>query len=258
MSGGTLVVSRGVLLFEHFEERFKQLGFKNVTFTNEDKDALNFRINEIKPSLLIVSSGFYDGGTPYMMGGLHKIFPNLNIAVVALHDYPLSLAPWFIFHGVKSFLNMWEGYKEFHRGLQIVREGGEYISPIVKEIIEAYPEWPDVKSKITKRQYECLVMLCCGLEMKSIGNSLHIHERTVYHFLEFLYSTFHVSTREEMVALAWDLELITKKDVRFYDHKRDKENIPEWAKIQIKVNKKIKALELIRDKRVAFGGAYAS
>jgi DNA-binding NarL/FixJ family response regulator len=250
MSGKTLVVSRNYLLFPHYKKRFKQLGFGDIEITDEDKDALSFRINDVKPRLLIVSCSFYQAGTPYMMCRLHELFPNLNIAVVALHDYPLSLAPWFIFHGVKSYLNMLEGYEEFHRGLQIVSEGGEYISPRVKEIIDSFDEWPNVKNKLTRRQYECLVMLCCGLEMKSIGNALHLSVRSAFSLKASLSDTFHVSKREELVALAWGLDLVTKNEIIFYDHKRDKKKIPDWAKIQIEVNKKFKALDFRRYKRV--------
>jgi len=177
------------------------------------------------------------------MGGLRERFPDLKMAAVSLHDYPLSLAPWFIFHGVNSYLNLWEGYDEFHRGLQLVREGKSYISPKVQKIIDEFPELPEVKNKITKRQYECLVMLCCGLEMGSIGEELHLSKRTIFHLLEFLYGTFHVKTREEMVSLAWQLDLITKKDIRFYDKKRDMENLPEWAGMQIKINRRIATLK---------------
>jgi DNA-binding NarL/FixJ family response regulator len=239
MSGKTLVVSRNRLLFPHYKERFKQLGFGDIEITDEEKDGLNFRINDVKPRLVIVSCSFYQAGTPYMMGGLHELFPNLNIAVIALHDYPLSLAPWFIFHGVKSYLNMLEGYDEFHRGLQIVREGGEYISLRVKEIIDYFDEWPDVKNKITKRQYECLVLLCSGLEMENIGKALYIGKRSAHNLKDSLSDTFHVSKREELVSLAWGLKLVTNNEVIFYDHKRDSDKIAEWAETQIVINKMV-------------------
>jgi DNA-binding NarL/FixJ family response regulator len=242
MSGGTLVVSRAVTNFPHFEKRFKQLGFINLTITDVEKDALNFKINEVKPSLLIMSSDFYHGGTSYMVGKLHETFRKLNIAVVSLHDYPLTRAAWFIFNGAKSYLSMRDkGYDEFHRGLQIVRNGGKYISPTVEKIIEEYREWPNVKSKLCKRQFEILILTCSGLDNDSIGEKMHLCERTVYYMQQVLYNTFNVEKREEMVSLAWGLGLITAKDIKFCEHKRKLGKIPDWADTQIKINRKRKA-----------------
>jgi DNA-binding NarL/FixJ family response regulator len=214
------------------EERFKELGFTNITFTGLRKDALNMKINEVKPSLLLIGSGFYQAGTPYMTGELHKTFPRLNIAAISLLDYPLRLAPWFIWYGAKSYLDLWDkGYKEFHRGLRIIRDGGQYISPRTEKIIEDQEEWPDTKSNVTKRMQECLIMLCCGFEPEEIGEELHVTKKTVYNHLGFLYSMFHVENREEMVAVAWELELVTKEDIRFYRHGRKEVTLPEWAAI---------------------------
>jgi DNA-binding NarL/FixJ family response regulator len=96
---------------------------------------------------------------------------------------------------------MWEGY-EFQRGLQIVWKGGQYISPKVQKLIDHFQEWPDTRNKMTKRQKECLVMLCCGCSADQIGETLHISRKTVYNHLNSLYSAFHAGNRAEMFALA--------------------------------------------------------
>jgi hypothetical protein len=46
-------------------------------------------------------------GTPYRIGELVKLFPKLNIAVISVHDFPVSRAPWFIWEGAKSYLSLW-------------------------------------------------------------------------------------------------------------------------------------------------------
>lgn len=231
MIGGTLVVSRAVNLHSRYKMRFEQLGFENVTVTSVKRDGLNMLINEKNPRLLIMSSDFYQAGTPFMTGELHCMFPELYIAVVSVHDYPLRLAPWFIWHGANAYASLWEGYEEFHRGLQLIRNGKPYISPSVKKIIEHFDEWPDTKNKMTKREMECLILLCCGFVPVRIGEVLHIARNTVHCHLANLYNTFHVQSREEMVALAWELELVTTKDIRFYDCKTNEKIIvyPEWA-----------------------------
>ena len=230
--GGTLIVSRAVNLHSHYKKELEVLGFRNVTHTSADKDGLNFIIGETKPWLVLMEAGFYQAATPYMTGELLRTFPKLNIAAVSLYDYPLTLATWFIWHGAKSYVNMWDGYEEFNRGLLVVRDGRQYISPLVQASIDRRGEWPDTRNKITCRQQECLIMLCCGFDPESIGKEMHISRKTVYNHLGILYNTFHARNREEMVSLAWELDLVTKQDIRFYDKKHDVKALPEWAEIK--------------------------
>ncbi|WP_461257719.1 helix-turn-helix domain-containing protein, partial [Treponema sp. R80B11-R83G3] len=100
--------------------------------------------------------------------------------------------------------DMWEDNNEFYRGLRIVREGGQYISPKVQEMIDHFDEYPDANGKVTKKERECLVMLCSGFTIEQIMEELDIAKSTVYNHLNSLYKTFHVHNREEMIALAWE------------------------------------------------------
>jgi DNA-binding CsgD family transcriptional regulator len=187
-----------------------------------------------------VESGFYHAGTPYMMGLLLKSFSKLNITVVSLGEFPDDLAVWFIWHGVKSYVNFWEGYEEFYRGLQTVREGGEYISPQVQKLLEKFPEWPETNVKVTKRGMEILIHLCNGFLPDDIGALLHINRNTVNGHLKELYRMFHVQNREGMVAMAWDLGIVTNQDRCFYSRRRDNTGpLPEWAAVKLKMRRGI-------------------
>jgi DNA-binding NarL/FixJ family response regulator len=174
------MVSRAVKLFPRIQRRLEELGFPKVDVTGEERDSLNFIINEKKPDLVLVGSAFYQAGTPLMTGRLLKRFPKLNIAALSVHEFPDSVAAWFMFYGIKSYVNLYEGFEEFHHGLQIVREGGEYISPGVKSLIDLFPEWPKTNIEATARLMEILVLLCNGFAAESIGAELHISRKTVY------------------------------------------------------------------------------
>jgi DNA-binding NarL/FixJ family response regulator len=236
MPGGTLIVSRAVKLFPFYKRRLEELGFKDVEATGEEKDSLHMVINEKKPRLVLVGSGFYHAGTPYMMGQILKRFPKLNIAAVSLGEFPDDLAAWFYFHGVKSYVNLWEGHEEFHKGLQIVRQGGEYISPQAQKVIDQFSEWPDTEEEDTKRMMEVLILLCKGFLPKDIGASLQVSRNTVTYHLKRLYRMFHVNNREGMVAMAWELDLVTKKDV-FYERGQDIGPLPVWAAVKMRRKK---------------------
>jgi DNA-binding NarL/FixJ family response regulator len=240
MLGGTLVVSRSRKLFPHYRKRFEELGFLNVDITGEEKDSLNRVINEKKPALVVVGSVFYKAGTPYMMGRLLKSFPKLNIAVVNLVDYPDDLAAWFIWHGVKSYVNVREGYEEFHHGLQEVRQGRSYISPNVQRLMDGFSEWPKTANDVTRRQMEVLIMTCSGFTPESIAGTLHVSRATVNWHLQELFNTFHVENRGKLMRTAFALKLVTDRDLVFYDWEMVVDPLPEWAVIKQKMNRRLK------------------
>jgi len=211
--------------------------FEDVNITDVKNDALNTVICNKKPQIVIIDSWFYRDGTFRRIGGLLKLFPKLNIAVVSLHDFPISNAPWFIWEGAKSYIHFWEGYEEFKRGFQIVRDGKPYIAPKVQKLIDQCDERPDISNKMTKRQKECLVMLCCGFVPEQIGEALNVSRSTVYNHLYSLYSAIHVHNRTEMVALAWEMELVTTKEIQLYNRKKERMSdmpIPQWAAVKQK------------------------
>jgi DNA-binding NarL/FixJ family response regulator len=237
MAGGTLVVSRAVNLYSYYKQELAKMGFKDLTFTDAGYDALNMLINELKPRLLLIDSAFYQGGTPYMTGVILKRFTRLNIAVVSMDDYPLKKAAWFIWHGVKSYVRWWDGREEFFHGMRLVRDGRQYISPLAQKIIDRFDQWPDTSDKTTKRTEECLELICCGLDPDEIGRQMQITRKTVYSHLDYLYSAFHARNREEMVAIAWELGLVTREDIRFHSKKDMNIKLPQWAERRIKMGK---------------------
>jgi DNA-binding NarL/FixJ family response regulator len=237
---GILAVSRATELHAEYKAWLEKMGFEDVSITGMKNDALNTVICNKKPRLVIIDSWFYQDGTSRRIGELLKLFPKLNIAVVSLHDFPLSNAPWFIWEEAKSYLHLWEGYGEFKRGFQLVREGKAYVTPKVQNLIDRCGEWPDIRNKMTKRQKECLVMLCCGLTQYQIGEVLNISRSTVNNHLYSLYSAFHVRNRSEMVALAWEMELVTAKDIQLYNRKKERRGdglVPQWAVVKRKCDR---------------------
>jgi len=237
--GGTLFVSRAVNLHPEYKQELESLGFRNVTVTAVEKDGLNMLIEEMKPRLLMMDSRFYEIATPYMMGEIIKLFPKLNTAAVSLDDYPLNRAVYFQFHGVKSYVDKWEGMKEFNKGMRLIRDGEQYISPMLQKAMSRINVWPDVNNKMTKRLLECLLMLCCGYRVQRMCDKLHLGRSTVENYLHRLYEIFSVEGREEMVALAWRLHLVTDDDIKFYDDRILDFTLPDWAEQKKQIDRRI-------------------
>jgi DNA-binding CsgD family transcriptional regulator len=167
-----------------------------------------------------------------------KRFPKLNIAAVSIGEFPDSLAVWFIWRRVKSYVNFSDGIEEFYHGLEEIRDGRSYISAGVQRLMEDAPEWPQTFDKLTKRQMEVLILICNGFIAESIGAALHISRAMVNSHLDRLYKTFHVTNREELIKTAFGLKLVTDKDLVFYDRDRKTGVLPEWAEIRKKMNRK--------------------
>ena len=230
MTGGTLVISRYINLHTEIKKWFEELGFANVSITGEEKDSLNYVINELKPRLVIIGSGFYEAATPYMAGQLLRNFPELRIAAVSTFMYPDETAVWFMWYGVKSYINLLEGREEFFKGLQEIRQGKDYISPAVKLLLDN-SEWQEPSLTVPKRQMEVLVLLCNGLEIKEIADYLQITTKTTEWHINELKHNFGVHTKGELMRTAYLLDVVTKNELCFFK-KVKPASLPKWAVIK--------------------------
>ena len=242
MFGGTLVVSKAKKLYPDIKFHLEGMGYKNITITGLERDALITKIGELKPDLVLFDSGFNQAATPFIIGEILNIHTELNIAAVAVFDFPLSIASWFIWHGAKSCLHLWgDGLQEFKLGLKEVRKGHGYISPVVQSVLNLFPEWPNTDTKISKRQFECMLLLCCGLNAADIANELGVTRRTVDNTLYAAFDVFKIHSKEELVSRAWTSGLITKEDLKFF--RSDKEmKLTEWAVTKQMVNEKLQKI----------------
>ena len=240
MSGATLLVSRFTHLFPFYKSCFEAWGFSDVYTTGKEKDGLNMLINEINPRYVFIDSCFYSFATPCMMGQLLRSFPQLNITAVTLHSFPDNLAMWFVFHGVRNYIKMADGMAEFQQGMRCILDGKKYVAPSVLAIIEALPEWLEVKDKADRRQIEVLLMLCNGNSPDDIAGCLHVTRKTVDWHIDQLKKVFHVQTREQLIIMAFYLDVVTKDDMCFFSRNKKMVKLPEWAECKIGKKNEIK------------------
>jgi DNA-binding NarL/FixJ family response regulator len=230
-AGGTLLLSREKQLYPYFQKRFTELGFAHFEVTGEDRDSLNSLINDMKPRLVLAGSGFYECSTPYMLGRLLKIFPKLNIAAVSIFcKIPDDLAMWFIFNGVKSYINYFEGPEEFYYGLNEVREGKGYISPGVMRRINMRREIPERAGNITRRQMEIIRLLCNGFTGQEICDVLSIAIDTLNVQKKKIYTALNVRNEKELIRVALYHEWITLEELHFFGRAYLLNPLPEKPK----------------------------
>ena len=217
MTGGTLLVSRAVKLHSDLKKELERIGFKDVSVTAAEKDGLNMVINELKPRLMIVGSGFYKSATPYMMALLKKQFKDLNIAAVSVNDYPADLAMKFVANGITSYVNYFDGTDQFIKGFDYLRDGKNYVAPSVQERIEIrHGEMPPPATELRERQIEVLRLLCNGFTSVEIADELFLSKRTVEFHKAELFNNLGTRNENELIRVALYLGFIKLDELDFY------------------------------------------
>ena len=211
------MVSRAVKLHPHIKRRLEALGFEDVMITGADRDGLNMVIREKKPRLILIGSAFYDCSTPYMMKELLRTFPKLNIAALSvLNSYTDSRAAEFIYNGVQSYLNVLEGFEEFHRGLQEVRKGNVYISPEVQKKIDSKTSCRFTAEDLTPKHIEVIRLLGNGFTTVEAAETLGCSKRTVDTHKSDIYSILNVRNENELIRFALFKGIIHSEELHFF------------------------------------------
>jgi DNA-binding NarL/FixJ family response regulator len=177
-------------------------------------------INDLKPRLVVIECNFYHCAMPYMMCLLLKRNRDLNVAVVSLDGYPPDLAMALIINGVKSFVNWVDGENQFYKGLELIKAGEKYVSPVVEERMNTRTdmgiELPAPSQELTERQIEVMRLLCNGFTSLEIADVLHISDRTVKFHKRELYNNLKVRNENELIRVAIYLGFVKVDELNFY------------------------------------------
>jgi DNA-binding NarL/FixJ family response regulator len=229
MTKGTLALSREINLHAHFKMWLETLGFRDVTVSAVDRDALNRLIEELKPRRVLISCDYYQCSTPFMIKRLLKQFPGLNIVAVSIAPYPTRLAMRFINNGAKSCVYLTDGVEQFRKGLECVRDGREFISYSVQKTIRAQYDCPKPAGELTEREIEIARLLCNGYTNKRIAENLHISIRTVTSHKSNMYRKLDVENAKELIRVVLYLGIIKQDELCFYGNGRN------WSRLKPKV-----------------------
>jgi DNA-binding NarL/FixJ family response regulator len=200
----------------HFKKRLEAFGFGDVTVTALDKDALYSLVRELKPDLVLMGARFYHCCTPFMMGALRKTFPKVKMAAVCLDEYPADIAMYFILNGINSYVTYFDGVDQFHKGLEEIAKGKEYVSPEVVERINMRREKPDPAGIITERHKRVIRLICCGFKEREIADVLAVSRNTVVNHKTDIFTALNVRSPVELVRTVLTLEILRLEELYFY------------------------------------------
>ena len=213
---GILMISRDVINHNYYKKQAEGIGFGNITFTSADKDGLNYVIADMKPELIMMSVRFYQCCTPYLMGELKKRFPKINMAAIGIGEYPSDLAMYFILNGVKGYVNTFDGFDEFYKGIDEIRRGKEYIPNSVQERIDLRKyNYPEPAHTLAPKLVEITRCICNGFSKEETADTLQLSVRTVANYREEIYRCLNVRNGEELYTAALTLGIVTKEELVF-------------------------------------------
>jgi DNA-binding NarL/FixJ family response regulator len=215
LEGGTLFISRKTNVFSWLKSVFENCGFRDVNITSLDRDALTFKLIELKPKYVFIQSEFYSCVTPFMIGCLLDELPDLRIIVVNFGNFPDNLAVRFIQHGAESYLDFTDGVEEFINGLKLIYSGENYYSPGVYLKICKMDKLPKLKTRPTDREWYVLLLVCNGSIDEGVMDNLEISRRTVDKHINKLNKKLDTGNRTNLVRKAIYLEWVKKDELVF-------------------------------------------
>ena len=210
------MVSRAVKNHTFYKKRLETLGFSNVTLTALEKDGLNSLIYELKPDLVMMGARYYQCCTPYLMKQLKHNFPKIKMAALSIGEYPADLAMYFILNGVNAYVTSFEGVDEWYKGLEEVRKGREYISPVVVDRIDRRRDKPDPAGNITDHHKAIILLMCNGFKDIEIADILYITRRTVTTHKTEIFTSLNVRSPNELIRTAQYLDIVKQDGLYFY------------------------------------------
>jgi DNA-binding NarL/FixJ family response regulator len=96
----------------------------------------------------------------------------------------------------------------FRGGLELVRDGGIFVSCSVQERIEAMYEYPEPAGNITGRHMEVTVLACNGKTNRQITETLNVSISTVNNHIAKIYYTLGVHNKSGLIGAAMKLGVV--------------------------------------------------
>lgn len=106
--------------------------------------------------------------------------------------------------GARGYILKGVSARDLARAVRTVARGETYISPLIASnlLVElSHSDQADTLSELTKREREILELVGEGLTNIEIGESLHLAEKTVKHYMTNVMQKLHVRSRVEAALL---------------------------------------------------------
>ncbi|WOD44578.1 response regulator transcription factor [Hwangdonia lutea] len=110
--------------------------------------------------------------------------------------------------GACSYLSKKTPLKKIQEAIEVVFDGGSYMSPsIARKIVNTYTPKRNKKSILTPRQTEIVAGIVAGKSYKMIADDLFVSLDTVRSHIKNIYKTLEINCKAELIKKSYDNEL---------------------------------------------------
>lgn len=173
-------------------------------------------VDELRPRVVIIGVGFYKYALSYMVGCFVRRHKGVYVAVVAMDECPADIGMVCICNGVKSFVNIDDGFEQFDKGLDCVKQGKCFISPSVVERMEKRDVLPEPSVEITERELTVLRFEHEGYTGAEIAEEMNLCLDTVNFHKKEMYKKFGVRNETELINAAEEAGYDLRSGKRYF------------------------------------------
>ena len=186
-----LIASTSQAIIEDVLKAIKEIGIQNKTFTALTHDELQNKLNNYKPTFLLIEGTFYRDETPQEMRHILKKYRRLQAVAFGFYEYTDKFLKMFFRAGVQGYLDMRKGHDSFKTELKHSLDGNKLIPPQCKTISYKY-YLPDT-TKLTNRDMEIIHLMLKGLDNNKIAVTLDIKLQSVKNRRDTIYHKLQVT-----------------------------------------------------------------
>lgn len=169
-------------------------------------------IVQLQPDIVLLDLEMPDLDGIQVLDQMRQLAPNVRTIVLTAYGSDERILEA-VRMGAKGYLLKDAGLQEVIRAVNIVAKGGSLLEPMVAErllhSVGHLLRGETVDHRLTERERDILRLIAQGLSNKTIGERLHLAERTVKFHLSIIFQKLAVNNRAEAVARALQEHLIT-------------------------------------------------
>lgn len=136
---------------------------------------------------------------------IKKLLPNIDVIILTTFE-ETDIIFKALSAGACSYVSKRSSLQKIGEALEVVAEGGSYMSPaIARKIADYYA--PKKAQQLTDRQLEIVNGIVNGKSYKMIANDLSISLDTVRSHIKNIYSTLEINSKAELIRKSYDNEL---------------------------------------------------
>lgn len=175
------------------------LGLSGIEIAGEAADGLEAMTlaRTLKPDLMTLDSGMPLARGIEVYGEVRRWCPDTKIVVVTGFTAIGQLADW-ISAGVDGLFLKTCSPDEMRKGIELILQGGAFVSKAVIERLEAQERRPD----LTARERQILHLIAEGFSNAEIGDRLSISAKTVDNHRTRMMAKLNVHSLAQLLALA--------------------------------------------------------